>query len=907
MVDQLLTLESLYRILELSALILIARLVAAAPRRRSAYPDWHVMPASFVVNFTSLLLFGPYAAMVVAAVGSSTELLAHPRRLQRRMLEHAAIVTAALLAAGAAHRSVGGIVGQVGWPLAGLSIAAAVITYCVIASTLADIVAPILTKQAMNRSWPQRLLSAVPTYIIGAGVAASIVALVDDRAWQVVPVVAIPLYFLYRSYNSHLIAREEDDSRREVVDSLNHGMAIVDDSGLITLWDGGAERMFACSREHAIGHTIASAVPALGNASVSQAITQVQNERLARKLTQLRGALGPDARALEIRIVPVSGGVALLCQDVTEHAEAEQALRRSEGRLALAAEGANDGLWQLDLRNKEFYVSARWKAMLGLPAVAGAGQLEDWIDRVHPDDIAPLKEKIEACIAGKENQLHCEHRIRHEDGTFRLFLSRGVLAAGSGRRPVRIAGSLTDTTEHGRTQDQLRSVVFLDPLTGLCNRAVFVEALGLRLEQFKSRKVHGRFATLYLDLDRLKVVNDSLGHPVGDELLTAVAKRLQSCLRPGDLLARLGGDEFGILLNEIDDETQANAVAFRIQESLGAPFSVGGRELFASASIGIAVAQAEYATPDEIMRDADTALYHAKARGKARHELFDADMRARELDRVGFENDLRHAIDGNAFEMQYQPIVLLASGMCVGFESLIRWTRDGKRVPPATFIPLAEELGLMEPLGTWVLQQACSAFAGWQRRFPGSGLDHITVNVSSRQLMQQNFLRIVEDAVQTAGLQPCQLRLEITETALMDSPREAAKLLSQLREFGTKIYLDDFGCGYSSLSHLHTLPVDALKIDRSFVTSLLLPDRPAIVESILALARTLKTNVVAEGIEDIHQAADLERLGCTHAQGYLFSRPLSVSAVEELLAAKRPLGPARIPKPFEWPENVQVG
>jgi EAL domain-containing protein (putative c-di-GMP-specific phosphodiesterase class I) len=242
--------------------------------------------------------------------------------------------------------------------------------------------------------------------------------------------------------------------------------------------------------------------------------------------------------------------------------------------------------------------------------------------------------------------------------------------------------------------------------------------------------------------------------------------------------------------------------------------------------------------------------------------------------------------------VHYQPIVLLSSRMCVGFESLIRWTRNGESVSPATFIPMAEELGLIEPLGTWVLQQACRTFAAWQRQFP---VDYITVNVSSRQLMQQNFMYLVEQAVTGAGLKPCDVRLEITETALMDSPASAAKLLNELREFGVKIYLDDFGTGYSSLSHLHRLPVDALKIDRSFVKTLALGlDRPAIVESILALARTLKTSVVAEGIETDDQACELTRLGCTHAQGYLFSRPVSSRAAEQILAAGQPLGPKPI-------------
>src|SRR5204863_4852189 len=437
-------------------------------------------------------------------------------------------------------------------------------------------------------------------------------------------------------------------------------------------------------------------------------------------------------------------------------------------------------------------------------------------------------------------------------------------------------------------EEQLRSAGFRDPLTGLCNRAVFVETLGRRLAELKQQRGGDWFAALYLDLDRFKVVNDSLGHMVGDELLTAVSQRLEACLRQGDALARLGGDEFAILLNGLDDPQQANAVAFRIQKALSIPFSIGGREVFTSASIGIAFGLDHYNNPDDIMRDADTAMYHAKARGKARHEMFDADMHARARDRLGLENDLRHAVNNNDFEVHYQPIVSLASGMCVGFESLIRWNRNGEAISPATFIPIAEELGLIEPIGTWVLQQACRTFADWQRRFPGGGLECITVNVSSRQLAQQGFLAIVEQAVHSAGLKPCDLRLEITETALMDSPNAAAALLRELRDFGVKIYLDDFGTGYSSLSDLHKLPVDALKIDRSFVRSLLLSDRPAIVESILALARTLNTSVVAEGIESDVQARELERLGCTHAQGYLFSRPVSMKAVEEILTKNEP-------------------
>jgi EAL domain-containing protein (putative c-di-GMP-specific phosphodiesterase class I) len=341
----------------------------------------------------------------------------------------------------------------------------------------------------------------------------------------------------------------------------------------------------------------------------------------------------------------------------------------------------------------------------------------------------------------------------------------------------------------------------------------------------------------------------------------------------------------------VHDESQAKAIAFRIQEALSAPFSIDGRPVSTSASIGIAPGLPEYTSPDEIMRDADMAMYYAKARGKARHEMFDADMHARSRDRLDLENDLRRATSDHQFELKYQPIVSLTTGMCVGFESLVRWDRNGVSVSPATFIPIAEELGLIESLGEWVLERACGTFAEWQRRFPESGLEWITVNVSSRQLTQQNFVGIVESVIERSGISPGNLRIEITETALTDCPQEAAAVLRQLREYGVKIHLDDFGIGYSSLSHLHRVPVDALKIDRSFVKSLLQPDRPATVESILALARTLNTSVVAEGIENDVQARELERLGCTHAQGYLFSRPLSAQAVEALLTTDEPLGP----------------
>ena len=886
------------RSLEFSGLMLAA-MAMSLPALQPANRDWPALRSAFVVEFASLMLFGPTATMLVAACGAMTRGLSDPVRPNSlwALLLRTATIMASLQAAAWTHRALGGTVGTFMWPWQTVPIAVGVLAYCVIVSASADILAPLLSKRPINRAWPRGVLQGFPIYFISASVAIGLVELIVRGRWELLPVAAAPLYLAYRVYSEYANGLEHEHRHQELIESLNQGVCSVDTSGQVTLWNDTLERLMECPRDRAIGRSLVGAVPSLAHTDLPRAITDVTASRSPRTLTHLGVRCPQGLRILQVKLIPLSDGVTLLWQDVTEETRAVQALKRYSERLGLAAEVANDGLWEWDLRTQQFYATGRWKTMLGLPANAGIAKVDEWFERVHKEDLGPLQYALEAHVAGKTESFQHEHRIRHEDGTYRSFRCRGMAAERVSGRAARIAGSLTDTTDLAVTQERLRNAVFLDPLTGLCNRAVFVEGLGRQLKEFQRRRGADRFALLYLDLDRFKVVNDSLGHLVGDELLIAVSRRLESCLRDGDVLARLGGDEFAILLNGLQTEQQANVVAFRVQETLSKPFSIGGREVFTSASIGIAFGLAQYTSPDEIMHDADTAMYQAKARGKARHEVFDADMDARARDRLGLENDLRHAVNSNAFETHYQPIVSLATGMCIGFESLVRWTRDGKPVSPALFIPIAEELGLIEQLGTGVLEEACRTFAAWQRQFPNGGLECITVNVSSRQLMQQNFLSIVERAVRQARLKPSALRIEITETALMTSPKDAAAVLSQLRNFGVKIYLDDFGTGYSSLSHLHKLPVDALKIDRSFVRSLTLPDRPAIVESILALARTLNTSVVAEGIETEVQARELERLGCTHAQGYLFSRPLPPAAAEQILLANKPLGPKGLEEP----------
>jgi diguanylate cyclase (GGDEF)-like protein/PAS domain S-box-containing protein len=882
------------RLFELAGLVLAAMLASTLRVQEPATTDRAIMPPAFVIVLSALMLFGPHVAMFVAAAATLTPRFVTARTPRIQMLSNTAIVVVATQSAGLAFQSLAGVPSVFEWPWLAVPLAAAVVAYHVTQGALADVIVPFITRRPVNRSWPARALAGCPIYLLGACVAAALVEVIERRLWDITPVAAAALFLAYRTYADYVERLEEHHGRREVIDHLEQGMSVLDRDGRVTLWNDALERILHCSSDRAVGRPITDAAPALTRTELPRAIKETIADRKVRILNDLSLAAGTDTRIVQVKVLPVSGGVALLWQDVTERTRAEHELRRSGERLTLAAEGANDGLWQWNLQTQEFYVSGRWRAMIGLPAHAAIGGPGEWLERVHADDVADLKAALDAHLGGSSPVFQHEHRVRHEDGAYRRFLCRGVAVRRVGRKPDRIAGSLTDTTEQAIAQERLRSVGFVDSLTGLSNRAVFVEGLGRRLDECRRLGITHSFAVLYLDLDRFKIVNDSLGHMVGDELLIAASRRLESCLRQGDALARLGGDEFAIFLHRLHDDAQANAIAGRIQDALSTPFSIAGREVFTSASIGIAFGPAPYTNPDEIMRDADTAMYHAKSRGKSRHEVFDEDMHARVRDRLNLENDLRRAIASNDFELHYQPIVALASGMCVGFESLIRWSRNQESVSPVTFIPIAEELGMIEPLGTWVLREACRTFANWQRQFPDAGLDCITVNVSSRQLVKQNFPRVVQQAVRETGLRPADLRIEITETALLDSPGEAALVLRELRDFGVKVYLDDFGTGYSSLSHLHKLPVDALKIDRSFVNSLLLPGRPAIVESILALARTLETSVVAEGIESEVQARELERLGCTHAQGFLFSRPLSKQAAETLIMAGRPLGPKGI-------------
>jgi diguanylate cyclase (GGDEF)-like protein len=467
----------------------------------------------------------------------------------------------------------------------------------------------------------------------------------------------------------------------------------------------------------------------------------------------------------------------------------------------------------------------------------------------------------------------------------------------------RISRVLEETKEH------FRHAAFHDSLTGLPNRAMFTELLKAEIESAKLKTDH-LFAVLFLDLDRFKNINDSLGHTYGDLLLVAFAERLERTLRPMDTLARFGGDEFAILISGMSDATDAVRVAQRIQDELKQPFVLDKNSAFATSSMGIALSSTGYDKPEDILRDADTAMYRAKENGKARYEVFDQAMHARAVSRLQLESDLRQAVERKEFCVYYQPIVSLQTGRLTGFEALVRWNHPRRGlVSPADFIPVAEETGLIVPIGEWVLAEACTRVREWQIGSPSHRSLSLSVNLSARQVEQADLLERIHEALETSKLSPHCLKLEITESVVMENAEAAALKFKQLRSLGVQLSIDDFGTGYSSLSYLHRFPLNYLKIDRSFVSRLTTDNDNAIVRTISTLARNLGMEVIAEGIETEEQYQQLRLLGCEYGQGYLFSQPVNSEAVLLLLAqdAHRDSSPDLHIGPVAAEEEVSAG
>jgi diguanylate cyclase (GGDEF)-like protein/PAS domain S-box-containing protein len=560
-----------------------------------------------------------------------------------------------------------------------------------------------------------------------------------------------------------------------------------------------------------------------------------------------------------------------------------EALRQSEERFRSLVQNASDVIAILDVDGRIGYASPAAESFWGESPENLRGVM--LLELVHPEEQRVAATYLTNVLEQPGSNLVSELRLRHSDGSWRDF---EVVATNMLDQPA-IEGIVTtcrDITQRKAFERELSRLAFSDTLTGLPNRALMQDRLTHALA--RAERQLRRVAVLFLDLDRFKVVNDSLGHASGDALLVEVANRLSACLRTGDTAARLGGDEFTVLLEDLVDESQALEVAERIADALRLPVLLDGREVFVSASIGIALSSPNIGA-DGVLRNADLALYRAKADGRARYAMFDPSMEARALERLEVETDLRHALDRHELRVFFQPVVDLESGHVNEVEALVRWDRPGRGiVSPTAFIPIAEETGLIVQIGQWVLEEACRWANRWQTYSASQQPLVVSVNLSARQFQHPELLADIERALRETGLDPRLLKLEITESVVMQDAEATIQTLQALKALGIRVAIDDFGTGYSSLSYLKRLPVDTLKIDRSFVNGLGHDAQDtAIVDSVVALARTLRLSVTGEGVETQAQARHLRQLGCERGQGFLFSVPLPPASIERLLEEAR--------------------
>ena len=572
-----------------------------------------------------------------------------------------------------------------------------------------------------------------------------------------------------------------------------------------------------------------------------------------------------------------------------EPQHADEALRLSEERYALAVNGANDGIWDWDLRGGDVYYSERWHKILGfddqLPAT-----INTWTDRIHDDDKADFNRELEAHLAGNSSHFSHEYRIRTKSSEFIWVLSRGIAVTDHDGQCVRMAGSITDISPRKRAEEQLIHDALHDHLTGLPNRNLMIDRLGHAIERIRDsdREMHTiEFAVLFLDLDRFKNITDSLGHSIGDVLLNLIASKLGEITRPGDTVARLGGDEFAILLSDVNSLSEVTHFADRVLAECAMPVKIKSHEICTTVSIGIALGTEQYTSSHEVLRDSDLAMYWAKSEGKDCYQIFDREMHSRVVKQQRLELELRQAVEKKEFVINYQPIVSLTSKSMVGFEALIRWNHPLRGlVGPNEFISTAEETGLIVPLGWWTLLEACKQAKQWQQDFSSEQPLSISVNISGKLFNHPDMMTNLRRILRETRLPPSSLRLEITESVLLDHAEESVAKLDEMRNLGVGLHVDDFGTGYSSLSYLQKFNYDTLKIDRSFVNQMVNNNgSSAIVQSIIALGKLLHMNIIAEGVENREQLERLKKLGCPQVQGYLFSKPLDTNTATRLLAS----------------------
>ena len=558
-------------------------------------------------------------------------------------------------------------------------------------------------------------------------------------------------------------------------------------------------------------------------------------------------------------------------------------------RRALALTGAGDMIWDWDVSADKVFTSPETESLLGLKRGTLEGPAARWLDVLHPLDRDRFRAALDSVLEQRRGRLMQDFRLRTPDGHYLWFALKARPVVGSDGEVVRLVGTLTDVTEFKNAEERLLHDAVHDNLTGLPNRELFVDRLEAMLA-FAKADPNIKPAVMVIDLDRFKQVNNSVGIAVGNSILLTLARRLGRLLKPQDTLARLTGDQFACIILSERESDKILAFAETLRKALRAPITFNDREIFLTASIGLALADGQQHRTEEVLKDAELAMYHAKRIGGDRMEVFKPSMRARKTDRLTLESELRRALERDEITILYQPIVRLEDRSVAGFEALARWDHPKLgRVSPAEFITIAEEIGLIVDLGLFVLDRTARQLGAWQRSVRNRDPVFASVNVSSRQLLRQDLIHDLRTVIARSGIARGTLKLELTESLVMENPEHAAQMLQRIRELGAGLALDDFGTGHSSLAYLQRFPFDTIKIDQSFVRASSKGTRPVILRSIIALAHDLGMEVVAEGAETNSDAVELYQLGCEYAQGYAFGEPMSAEDAKLLLAADRKL------------------
>ena len=565
-------------------------------------------------------------------------------------------------------------------------------------------------------------------------------------------------------------------------------------------------------------------------------------------------------------------------------------------RRALALTGAGDLIWDWDVSADKVYTSPETEHLLGLKRGTLEGAAAAWLDVLHPLDRDRFRAALDSAVEQRRGRLHQDFRLRAADGHYAWLSLKARPVVGSDGEVVRLVGTLTDVTDFKNAEELLLFDAVHDNLTGLPNRELFIDRMESTFAFVKSDATL-KPAVVVIDIDRFKQVNDSVGMAVGDSILLTIARRLSRLLKPQDTLARLSGDQFALILMSEREPTRVVGFAETMRRALRAPIAFNDREIFLTASIGLAMPDTQAARPEEVLKDAELAMYHAKRIGGDRIEIFKAAMRSRKTDRLTIESELRRAIEREEIKVLYQPIVRLEDRAIAGFEALARWDHPKLgRLSPVEFISIAEEIGLIVDLGLFVLDRTARQLASWQAANRSHEPLFASVNVSSRQLLRHDLIQDLRGVLGRTALARGSLKLEITESLVMENPEHAAQMLARIKELGAGLSLDDFGTGHSSLAYLQRFPFDTIKIDQSFVRTTARGTRPVILRSIIALAHDLGMDVVAEGAETDSDAVELYHLGCEYAQGYAFGEPMTAEAATDLMADKPPprLSPLKI-------------